>query len=80
MTDSLSDLLKKRGNNEPPEIKIIKQYVQDEVGLIPKVAVSRNGFTITMPNAGAAGTLRLKLFPLQRQLGHDKQLIIRISS
>jgi len=78
MGDSISDILGKRGLSEPPEIKIIKDFVLNEVGLVPKVSVTDNAFIVALPSAAAAGTLRFKVFQLQRRLGGQRKIILRI--
>lgn len=78
MADSLHDVLGTRGFSEPPEIQLIKNFVQQEVGLTPNVSVNKTAFIVSVPSAAAAGTLRFKLFQLQRQLGNTKKVILRI--
>lgn len=78
MGKSLADLLADKNFQEPPEIKQIKEFVQSEIGLTPRVSVNTNSYTIKVPSAAAAGTLRSSLFKLQDQLGADKRLLIRI--
>lgn len=78
MGDSLGDLLSKDRFKEPPEIGIIKEFVHAETGITPNVAVTKKTFVVSMPNAAAAGTLRFRLFQLQRRLGRDRKIIIRI--
>lgn len=77
MTDSLGDLLQKFDRSEPPEIQIIKEYVKEHIGIEPGVAITKAGFIVSLPNSSAAGTLRFKLFQLQRQLGHERKIIIK---
>ena len=79
MGDSLGDILGSRGLSEPPEIKLIKDFVISEVGLTPEVRVTPSSFIVSVPSAAAAGTLRFKLFQLQRQLGNQRKIILKIS-
>lgn len=78
MTDSLGDILKHKKLSEPPEIKQIKAYSQDLLNTIPEVKISGSTYTIWLPNASAANTLRLNIYPLQKQVGMDKKIYIRI--
>ncbi len=78
MGESISDILGKRGLSEPPEIKIIKDFVIGEVGLVPEVKVTDTLFIVSLPSAAAAGTLRFKLFQLQRQLGNQRKIVLKI--
>lgn len=78
MSNSLGDILGKRGLSEPPEIKLIKEFVQKEIDLTPDVRVTKTTFVVSIPSASAANTLRFKLFQLQRSLGHERKIIIKI--
>lgn len=78
MGDSLGDILGKRGLSEPPEIKIIKDFVKNEIDITPDIRVTKTTFIVNIPNASAANTLRFRLFQLQRQLGHERKIIIKI--
>lgn len=78
MSDSLGDLLSKGSFKEPPEIGIIKKFVHEETGVTPKVSITTKSFIVSMPSGASAGTLRFKLFQLQRSLGHERKIIIRI--
>lgn len=78
MSQSMSDLLGKRNFSEPPEIKQIKDFVQAEIGIIPKVDINTESFVIRVTSAAAAGALRIKLFKLQEQLDSKKRVVIRI--
>ena len=78
MSDSISDILKKRGPSEPPEIEKIKKFVYDEIGQTPNVAMRNDNFFVHIEGSSAANTLRFKLFQLQRSLGHKHKIIIKI--
>lgn len=75
----MSDLLAKRGMpSEPPEVKAIKQFVQERVNVIPTVSIGQSQIIISVPSAAAAGSLRMQLFELQESLATTKRLVIRI--
>lgn len=75
----MGDLLAKRGvPKEPPEIRVIKQFVKDRIGVTPNVTVGTAQISIGMPSAAAAGALRMELFNLQESLDTTKRLVIRI--
>lgn len=78
MSDSIADILGSRNLSEPPEVQRIKDFVQVEIGLTPSVSVTKTAFIVAIPGASAAGTLRFKLFQLQRQLGNNRKVVIRI--
>jgi hypothetical protein len=78
MSDSLGDLLNRGSFKEPPEIDVIKKFVHEHTGITPQVAMTPKTFVVSMPSASAAGTLRFKLFQLQRSMGHTRKIIIKI--
>lgn len=78
MADSLGDLLGQGRYKEPPEIQKIKDFVNSEVGIVPVVSMNTTAFVIKIPSAGAATNLRFKIFQLQRSLGGDRKIIIKI--
>ncbi len=79
MSDSLSDIMKKRGYDEPPEVARIKEFVLAEIGITPKVSMNNDAFFVSLPSASAVGTIRFKLFQLQRELGHSRKIILKIA-
>lgn len=82
MTESLGDLLHKRGrasSNEPEEFLVIRKFVQDRFSVTPKLSISKGGITITVPSAAVAGNLRFELYELKELLNTKLRLIIRIS-
>lgn len=79
MTTSIADLLKNRSADEPPEIQTIKQFVKTEFNTSCQVSLQSNQIIITIQSASLAGALRMKLHELQRDVGPDKRLVIRIS-
>lgn len=78
MSKSLADLLADKNYQEPPEIRQIKDFVEAEIGLRPRVDIKTDSYIIKVPSAAAAGALRASLFKLKNQLGIDKRLLIRI--
>lgn len=79
MTNSLSDILADKWD-EPPEIKLIKNYVQKKYREKVGVSVSARQINITVPNAALAGALQLNKEELLRELGPSRRLAIRIGS
>lgn len=78
MSQSLGDVLAKRNYGEPPEIKVIKEFVHDQIGITPSVSITTAGYVVRVPSAAAAGTLRTKLYQLQQELGPQRRVLIRI--
>lgn len=78
MSSSLQDIMKGRNYGEPPEVKIIKDFVMSVIGVTPRVSVRNESFIITLPSAAAAGSLRVHVFRLQSKVGMNKRIILRI--
>lgn len=78
MAQQIGDLLSGKNYGEPPEIKLIKEFVKEEIGFIPKVSITAETYIISVSSAAAAGTLRSSLFKLKKLLGTKKRVTIRI--
>lgn len=80
--DSLFDILSKRQFDEPPEIRIIKNYVRDHFKAPAGVQVRDQDIVITVRSSALAGALRARTYDLTKQLGGDaaKRLIFRIGT
>ena len=78
MTDSLADLLDKSRFAEPPEIQIIKSFVEENFKTTPAITIQQSQIIIGVPNAALAGTLRVYLHELQELCQTKKRLVIRI--
>ncbi|HLC92045.1 MAG TPA: hypothetical protein VJC09_03250 [Candidatus Saccharimonadales bacterium] len=77
MTNSLGDILANKFD-EPPEIAIIKSYVQRHFKTSVGVTLHDTQIVINAPGAALAATLRMQLPQLQKELKTDKKLLIRI--
>lgn len=78
MTDSIGDLLQHRRIDEPPEIKIIQEFVESKYRIKPQVMVTQKQIIIGVKSAALAGTLRPQLPQIQELCQTDKKLVIRI--
>lgn len=79
MSESLSDLLASRKKPDPPEIAIIKNFIQDAFQENCEVLLQQHQIVISVRGAALAGALRPKLPQLQAQLNQpNRRLIIRI--
>lgn len=79
MSQSLEDLLGNRSFNQPPEINIVKDFVEQKFKLRPEVSLTNNQIIITVKGSALAGALRPYLPQLKRALGDStKRLQIRI--
>lgn len=81
MADSLGDLLPKQRFEEPPEVRIIKDFVQTRYQQTVGVTMGQTQITIHVASAALAGTLRTQLHELSALcFGNQppKRLILRI--
>ena len=78
MSDSIGSILAQRNLSEPPEIKIIQDYVEKRFKVVPKVTVGNDRIAIGVKSASLAGALRPHLLQIQAACNTDKSLIIRI--
>lgn len=80
MSESISDLLSGRRFNEPPEIKIIQEFVQSRYKVTPVVSIAGEQIVIGVRSAALAGTLRPLLPQIKAVCDTSKRLVIRISN
>ena len=77
--DNISDLLKAKKPQEPPQLQALKSYVLEHHGEIIKCSVSQSGYIISVPNASLASTLHMETPKIIQQCNLDKKLFIRIA-
>jgi len=79
--DSLFDILSKRQMDEPPEIRIIKDYVRLHFKETVGVMVRERDIVITVRSSALAGVLRTRAYDIAKEIGNsDKRLIFRIGT
>lgn len=78
--DNLRDILAQRKPEEPPEIAIIKKYVQDAFQEVVGITVREHEIVIAAPGASLANTLRLRTLEIQKLIGSQKRLVFRIGN
>lgn len=78
MTDTLSDLLKKRDFEEPPEVRIIKDFVRERFDVDVSVSIQQQQIIIGVRSSALAGALRMHLHELQQLCDTEKRLLLRI--
>ncbi len=78
--DSLFDLLSNRNIDEPPEIRVIKDYVREHFKETVGVMVRERDIVITVRSSALAGTLRTRAYDLNKLIDSDKRLIFRIGT
>lgn len=79
--DSLFDLLSNRNIDEPPEIRVIKDYVREHFKETVGVLVRERDIVITVRSSALAGTLRTRAYDISKLLENpEKRLIFRIGT
>lgn len=76
--DSIADLLPNSAPNEPPQVEMLKNYIQQKFNSKSKVSVSSTGYSVTVPNAPLATALRMDMPNVIKSCSLDKKLFIRI--
>ena len=77
MTKSLADIMANKWE-EPPEMKIIKDYVRKKYNAQVGVKITDKTIVILVPNSALAGTLRMDTHKLQKDLKTNKRLTLHI--
>jgi hypothetical protein len=78
MSDSIADLLSKRDFEEPPEVRVIKDYVRKQFSVDVSVLIQQQYIIIGVTSSALAGALRMHLHELQKLVISNKRLVIRI--
>lgn len=78
MTNALGDLLPKDKYREPPEVRIIKDFVREKYGEEVDVIVRQDRIVVQAPGAALAGTLRPRLHELQDLVGPHRRLVLLV--
>lgn len=78
MTESIGDLLPKKKYDEPPEVRVIKDFVMEKFQQPVGVTVQQTQIIIHVKSAALAGALRVHLHELAEKIESDKRLVIRI--
>lgn len=76
--DSISDLLAAKKPSEPPQLQAMKDYVLSKHNEIVKCSASQSSYTLIVPNASLASTLRMETPLIIAACDLDKKLFIRI--
>ena len=78
--DSLASLMSNTNLVEPPEVAVIKRYIEDTFNMTVSVLVQDKQIVICASSGALAGSLRPRLFELQKICKTTKKLIVRIVS
>ena len=76
--ESMQSLLAGRGMIQPPEIKLIQDFVEQKFKTTAQVIVSEKQIVIGVKSSALAGALRPMLHQIQELCQTDKRLLIRI--
>ena len=76
--DNISDLLKAKKPDEPPQLQALKAYVLENHNEVIKCSVSQSGYSISVPNASLASTLHMETPKIIEACNLNKKLFIRI--
>jgi len=78
MSESLSDILLRRDDNEPPEIAAIKKFVMERFNENVSISIRNKQMIILANNASLAGSLRMHIVDLQKITKNKFRILIRI--
>jgi hypothetical protein len=76
--DSLENILQTKRFDEPPEVLVIKTFVQTHYQADCHVTMQTSQIIIAVKGSSLAGALRMRLHELQVLCQTDKRLAIRI--
>lgn len=76
--ENISDLLKTKIPQEPPQLQALKSYVLEHHGEVIQCSISQTAYTISIPNASLASTLHMETPKIIEECNLDKKLFIRI--
>jgi len=76
--DSMHELLRNRDFVEPPEIAIIKRFVEDNYHESAQISINNQGIMVKVHSSALANSLQLRLPEIQRLIGNSKRLSFRV--
>lgn len=77
--DDLQSLLGKSLPAEPPQVKLLKNYVKEKYDDEASVMVTQNSYILSVKSSGLAANLQHEIPDIKRACELDKPLRIRIS-
>jgi len=77
--DKISDLLARKNLSEPPEIKIIKDFILSKYDEDINVQVETNKIIIFANNSALASSIRMNIPEIQRACGNNKRIAIYLN-
>lgn len=75
---SLSDMMKDRRPEEPPQVSALKKYMRDKHHVDSKVSLNQSYYRLIVPSAALAGRLRMESPQIITECELDKRLVIQI--
>ncbi len=79
MSQSLSDLLYNRFNEEPPEIVAIKAYIKENFDETVAISIRDNQIIIMTRSSALAGAMRPHLYKMTKLCATPRRLLIRVA-
>ena len=76
--DNLNDLLQNKNFNEPEEIGLIKQFINERYHADAEVKVLQTQITVAVPGAALASSLRSDIVTIQKLCQTEKDIRIFI--
>lgn len=77
--DNISDLLAGRNLSEPPESKIVKDFVLKKYNEVVSVKVELNKIVILVKNSALAGSIRMNIPEIQKACDTKKRIVIYLN-
>jgi hypothetical protein len=77
--DGLSDILRRKDFDQPPEVRAIKDYVRryyNEAEV--RVTVQQHAIIVSARSAALIGSLRMNLPKLEAAASTDKRIMLRV--
>lgn len=78
--DNISSLLAQKNLSEPPEIKVIKDYVFKKYGVDISVRVDNNKVIIYANNSALASSIRMNIPDIKKVCNNDKRIVIYLKN
>jgi hypothetical protein len=78
--DNISDLLAKKNISEPPEIRIIREYIKQKYDEDVSVKLDINKIVIFAKNSALANSIRMNIPEIQKICDTEKRIVIYLNN
>ncbi len=79
--DSIDTILgAKKRSNEPPEMRIIRDFIHKEFQETCRVSVSQRSIAIMVDNGAIANMVQMRLHEIREACATEKKLYVRIGT